>query len=164
MQYFTVISACLASMAAPRVPCSHILMFDFICGGFCAICQSKKMVYSDWLQKQAKWLTGLPIMSSMSANSLQIYLCRPWIIWEICCKSLMSVKGQQACWFLQDFHLPLMVAFSHASMQWPFYLLFIPDCFQVSGRHSSWCRKCVLSSNNGATAASLENAGGLVER
>lgn len=89
--------------------------------------------------------------------SLQIYICRPWIIWEICSKSLMGVKGQRACWFLQEFQLPLMVAFSHASMQWPFYLSFIPDCFQVSGRHSSWCSKCVMSNNNGTTAAFPES-------
>lgn len=65
---FTIISACLASMAAPCVPFSYISMFDFISGSFSAICQSEEMVCTDWLQRQTKWLTGLPIMSSMSAN------------------------------------------------------------------------------------------------
>lgn len=39
-------------------------------------------------------------------------------------------------------------------MRWPFYLSFVPDCFVLSGRHSSRCRNRVAFNNNGATAAS----------
>lgn len=44
-------------------------------------------------------------------------------------------------------------------MQWPFYLSFIPDCFVLSGRHSSRCGNRVVFNNNGATASSLRTFG-----
>lgn len=44
-------------------------------------------------------------------------------------------------------------------MQWPFYLSLIPDCFVLSGRHSSRCGNRVVFNNNGATAASLRAFG-----
>lgn len=117
----------------------------------------KCRILTGWRDKQNNqlctqlWAVCLP-------KSICKYLCRLSIILEICCKS-QRVKGQQACWFLQDFQLPLMVASSHASMQWPFYLYFIPGCFWLSGRHSSQCGNRALFNNNGATAASLRAFG-----
>lgn len=145
MQYFTSISACLASMAAACVPCSHILMFDFNCGSFlCNLPIWRDGVF--WLTAETNKVTnGAPNYEQyVREASLRIYLCRPWIIWEM----LQNADEQKRSasllvfwFFFSDFQLPVMVALTHASMQWPFYLSFIPGCIWVSGRHISWCRK-----------------------
>lgn len=171
MQYFTSISACLALMAAACVPCSHILMFDFNCGSFlCNLPIWRDGVF--WLTAETNKVTsGAPNYEQYVCEaSLRIHLCRPWIIWEICCKTLMNRKGHQAsCFFFvffSDFQLPVMVALTHAGMQWPFYLSFIPGCIWVSGRRISWCRKhCpTIMAQLLPPWTVFANAGGLVDK